>query len=155
MRCSCFLLAVKDIKVARAFYEELFDLKVQFDFGLNVAFDCGLALQEDFGWLTGIKKTDIKTKANNAEIVFETEDYPGFCQKLLARADVELLHGSMEYSWGQKVIRFYDPDAHLIEVGESMQKVAERFLAEGMTIPEIAKKMDASEAEVKLMLSGK
>jgi len=26
----------------------------------------------------------------------------------------------MEHSWGQKVIRFYDPDGNLIEVGTPM-----------------------------------
>ena len=27
----------------------------------------------------------------------------------------------MEHSWGQKVIRFYDPDGNLIEVGTPMK----------------------------------
>jgi len=26
--------------------------------------------------------------------------------------------------WGQRVIRFYDPDMHIVEVGESLESVA-------------------------------
>lgn len=29
----------------------------------------------------------------------------------------------MAHSWGQKVVRFYDPDGHLIEVGTPMRGV--------------------------------
>ena len=44
--------------------------------------------------------------------------------------------------------RFYDPDGHLIEVGESMKMVIKRFLDRGMTMEEIAEKMDASVADL-------
>ncbi len=37
----------------------------------------------------------------------------------------------MEHSWGQRVIRFYDLDGHLIEVGESMAMVIRRFFRGG------------------------
>jgi hypothetical protein len=36
------------------------------------------------------------------------------------------------------VIRFYDPDGHIIEVGESMEAVVRRFSAKGMQPEEIA-----------------
>ena len=48
----------------------------------------------------------------------------------------------IEHSWGQRVIRFYDLDEHLIEVGEDMQMVVKRFLASGMTMEEVSAKMD-------------
>ena len=31
--------------------------------------------------------------------------------------NVLIVVNDMEHSWGQKVIRFYDPDGNLIEVG--------------------------------------
>lgn len=57
-----FLFAVKEIKAARKFYEELFGLAVVDDFGRNIVFDCGLSLQQDFDWLVGISKEEMKNK---------------------------------------------------------------------------------------------
>ena len=57
---------------------------------------------------------------------------------------MEYLGEVIEHSWGQRVIRFYDPDGHIIEVGEDMKMVIKRFLAAGMTMDEISVKMDAS-----------
>ena len=50
----------------------------------------------------------------------------------------------IEHSWGQRVIRFYDLDGHIIEVGEDMKMVIKRFLDSGMTMEEVSVKMDAS-----------
>lgn len=49
---------------------------------------------------------------------------------------------SLNIVGGQRVIRFYDLVGHLIEVGENMKMVIERFLNAGMTIEEVSVKMD-------------
>ena len=72
MKFSGSLISVKDINVSRKFYEDLFGLKVGFDFGINIGFDCGLSLQQDFDWLVGLNKEEIKYKTNNFELYFET-----------------------------------------------------------------------------------
>ncbi len=54
----------------------------------------------------------------------------------------DYVHDIKEHRWGQRVVRFYDPDQHIIEVGENMQAVCKRFLAEGMTPQQIAGRMD-------------
>jgi len=151
MKFGC-LFAVKDIKAARAFYEELFGLTVIDDFGLNIMFDCGLSLQQEFDWLTGIPKEEIKSKENNCEIYFESVAFDDFVSRLKSRGDINFLHDVIVYPWGQRVIRLYDLDEHLIEVGESMKAVVERFQENGMTIAEIAEKMGASEEAVYRML---
>ena len=33
--------------------------------------------------------------------------------------DINYVHPVKEHSWGQRVVRFYDPDCHIIEVGEN------------------------------------
>ena len=38
--------------------------------------------------------------------------------------DISYVHPLIEHSWGQKVVRFYDPVMHIIEVGE-IDEVAE------------------------------
>lgn len=43
---------------------------------------------------------------------------------------------------GQRVILFYDPDKHIIEVAENMKTVCKRLLDRGITIEETAKRMD-------------
>ena len=43
-------------------------------------------------------------------------------------------------NWGQRVIRFYDPNQHIIEIGESMEAVIRRLLKEGLSVVEVAKK---------------
>ena len=39
-------------------------------------------------------------------------------------------------------MRFYDPDGHIIEVGENIQSVCRRFADSGMTPEQIAVRMD-------------
>ena len=50
----------------------------------------------------------------------------------------------VEHSWGQRVIRFYDPDYHIIEVGEDMEMVVRRFINSGMTEEQVAQRMHVS-----------
>ncbi|MCC0632703.1 VOC family protein [Clostridioides sp. ZZV15-6388] len=154
MKYAGCLFAVKDIKIARKFYEELFDLKVIVDYGKNIAFEGGLALQEDFDWLTGISKEDMKSKENNCEIFFEAKHFEEFISKLNKRNDVTLLHGVKEAPWGQKVVRIYDLDNHLIEIGESMKSVVNRFQEQGMNLSEIARRMDITIDDVNQILQG-
>lgn len=47
--------------------------------------------------------------------------------KLKEYSEIDYLGNVIEYSWGQRVIRFYDLVGHLIEVGENMKMVIERL----------------------------
>ena len=153
MKYVCTVISVADISAARKFYEELFGVEVYQDYGRNIAFTCGLALQQDFDWLVSITKEKVLKKSNNAEIVFEEQDFDGFLNKLKAYSDIEYLGEVIEHSWGQRVIRFYDLDEHLIEVGEDMQMVVKRFLASGMTMEEVSAKMDVSIEDLTKLLN--
>lgn len=80
MKHVCMLISVADINAARKFYEDLFGLEVFQDYGRNIAFTCGLALQQDFDWLVDLPKEKVLKKSNNTEIVFEEQGvYPKFC----------------------------------------------------------------------------
>ena len=153
MKYTCMLISVADINAARKFYEDLFRLEVFQDYGINIAFTCGLALQQDFDWLVNLPKEKVLKKSNNAEIVFEEQDFDGFLNKLKEYPDIEYLGEVLEHSWGQRVIRFYDLDGHIIEVGEDMKMVIKRFLASGMNMEEIAVKMDASVEDLTKLLN--
>ncbi len=144
MKYVCTVISVADISAARKFYEELFGLEVYQDYGRNIAFTCGLALQQDFDWLVSIPKEKVLKKSNNAEVVFEEQDFDGFLNRLKEYPEIEYLGEVIEHSWGQRVIRFYDLDGHLIEVGEDMKMVVRRFLNTGMTMEEVSERMDVS-----------
>mgnify|MGYP001076234632 FL=1 len=153
MKHVCMLISVADINAARKFYEDLFGLEVFQDYGKNIAFTCGLALQQDIDWLVNLPKEKILKKSNNAEIVFEEQDFDGFLNKLKEYPDIEYLGEVIEHSWGQRVIRFYDLDGHIIEVGEDMKMVIKRFLDTGMTMEEVSVKMDASVEDLTKLLN--
>ena len=154
MKYTCTVISVADINAARKFYEELFGLEVYQDYGRNIAFTCGLALQQDFDWLVGIPKEIVLKKSNNAELVFEEQDFDGFLSKLREYPDIEYLGEVIEHSWGQRVIRFYDLDGHIIEVGEDMKMVIKRFLNTGMSMEEVSERMDVSIRDMEKLLNG-
>ena len=143
MKYICTVISVSDIEAAKKFYKDLFGLKIYQDYGKNIAFTCGLALQQDFDWLVNLPKEKVLKKSNNVEIAFEESDFDEFLIRLKQYENIEYLDEVMEHTWGQRVIRFYDLDGHIIEVGESMKIVIQRFLSTGMTMEEISSKMDA------------
>lgn len=153
MKHICTVLSVSDINAARKFYEDLFGLELYQDYGINISFTCGLALQQDFDWLVNLPKESIVKKSNNVEICFEEQDFDGFLDKLKKYPHIEYLGEVVEHSWGQRVIRFYDLDGHIIEVGEDMKTVIKRFLASGMTMEEVSAKMDVSIADLAKLLN--
>ena len=97
MKHVCTLISVADINASRKFYEDLFGLEVFQDYGRNIAFTCGLALQQDFDWLVGLPKECVLKKANNAGIVFEEQDFDSFLNKLKEYPDIEYLGEVIEH----------------------------------------------------------
>ena len=135
------LIVVEDMERSRKFYEELLDQKVILDFGANITFDGDFSLQTKDSWrgFIGDFESTIIFRPNNFELYFEEMDFFDFVKKLKTYG-VELIHDVVEYSWGQNVVRFYDPDHHIIEVGESMVSVVRRFIDQGLTIEETAER---------------
>ena len=117
MRLKNVLIAVNDIDRAIKFYNEIFGLNVILDQDGNVIMSEGLVLQDAKIWMSFIEK-DIIPKNNMTELYFEESDIEGFAKKLEeSEFEIEYVNELMEHSWGQKVIRFYDLDGNLIEVG--------------------------------------
>ena len=58
----------------------------------------------------------------------------------------------VEHGWGQQVVRFYDLDGHLVEVGEDMGMVVRRFLRSRMTMEEVSDRMDVSMGDLEKLL---
>lgn len=114
------LIVVNDIERSKAFYKDLFGLEVLLDQDGNVILAEGLVLQDAAIWKSFIQK-DIIPQNNAAELYFEESDLESFAKKLEEyKEPIQYVNRLMEHSWGQKVIRFYDPDGNLIEVGTPM-----------------------------------
>jgi catechol 2,3-dioxygenase-like lactoylglutathione lyase family enzyme len=138
MKYICPLLVVSNLKRSRDFYERLLRQKVKADFGENLTFegDFSLHLKEHYSSL--IENKEISFGVNNAELYFEYDDVDGIAAELSANK-VEFVHPAQEQPWRQKVVRIYDPDRHIIEIGESMENLCLRLLREGKTEEEVSR----------------
>ena len=120
MRLKNVLIVVKDIEKAKQFYHDLFGLDVILDNDGNVILTEGLVLQDERIWKKFLGK-DIIPKNHTSELYFEESDIESFVQKLeTLYPSTEYVNRLMTHDWGQKVVRFYDPDGNLIEVGTPM-----------------------------------
>ena len=146
------LIAVTDMEKSKAFYKKHLGLEVEVDYGANVTLTGGFALQTLETWREFIGGLDVNFKGNDTELYFETDDFDGFIQNL---DGLELVHPPLEHRWGQRVVRFYDPDGHIIEVGENMAIVACCFRDSGMTDSEIAVRMGVDEKYARELLNNK
>ena len=116
MRLKNFLIVVSDIEKSKKFYKELFGMEVILDGDENVILTDGLVLQEKSVWEQAIGN-EVNTKNNAVELYFEESDIESFVKKLEAHGEpLKYVNPLMELPWGQKVVRFYDLDGHLIEV---------------------------------------
>ena len=120
MKLKNILIVVKDIEKSRKFYHDLFGLEMILDNDGNMILSEGLVLQEEKYWKEFLGK-EIIQKNNSCELYFEEADIEGFVERLERYyPEVHYVNRLMMHSWGQKVIRFYDPDGNLIEVGTPM-----------------------------------
>lgn len=124
MKLKNILIVVNDINKSIAFYKELFGLQVILDNDGNVILTEGLVLQDKKIWEKFVER-EIVARNNACELYFEEENIEAFAEKLEKYQEpIQYVNRLMEHSWGQKVIRFYDPDGNLIEVGTPMRKIS-------------------------------
>ena len=117
MKLKNVLIVVKDIERARQFYQDLFGLSVVLDNDGNMILTEGLVLQDEKIWKEFFGR-EILRESNSCELYFEEADIEGFVERLeRIYPSVRYVNRLMSHSWGQKVVRFYDPDGNLIEVG--------------------------------------
>ena len=135
------LLAVSDMDKSVEFYKNVLGLRVITDFGANKTLTGGLCLQTLETWEDFISTDKVVFGNNSFEIYFEEDDFDTFINRL-KEYSVEYVHPVKEHSWGQRVVRIYDPDKHIIEIGENIKVVCKRFLDSGMTPEQIAERMD-------------
>lgn len=139
--CSSVIL-VKDVLKSKEFYQGLLKQEVEADYGENIMFTSGLSIwQIDYAHKSISKDINdcVFGKNGRFELYFESDDIDE-TYKLLKQSNAQFLHELIEQSWGQKAFRIYDPDEHIIEVGEPMLLSAKRLLSSGFTPEQVAKR---------------
>lgn len=113
---------VADIGRAKRFYTEVLQLRVLEDHGDFVRFDDGFAVHEG----TSLHQTVFGESRGeegpygrrNLVLYFEDKDIDAAFKRIADHVD--LIHEIRQQFWGQRVFRFFDPDGHIIEIGEPM-----------------------------------
>lgn len=148
----CSLLTVLDIQKSKEFYENILNQEVELDHGENISFRGGFALhdREHFKMLIN-SKDDIRSPQNSVELYFESDDLDTI-QNKLENMNASFLHKIQEQPWGQRVMRFYDPDNYIIEVGEPMDVVIIRYFNKGVEPEEICKRTSMPVEIVEMVL---
>lgn len=138
MKFICALVTVSNMERARRFYEDILNQKVKYDFGENVTYhgDFAIHLGSHFENLLDNKK--IIYGNHSFELYFEEDKIEELVDQLKSN-NVEFIHELREQPWRQKVVRFYDPDKNIIEIGESLEYLSFRLFKEGMSLEDISK----------------
>ena len=110
MKLKNVLIVVNDIERSRKYYHDLFGLEMVLDNDGNMILTEGLVLQDAKIWKDFLGKDIIVERDLEGFVCRLEEHYP----------DTVYVNRLMTHSWGQKVVRFYDPDGNLIEVGTPM-----------------------------------
>lgn len=139
------VLLVRDAKKSKDFYVDVLGMTVTADFGgMNYLFKEWFAVWQPFEdnmipRKLGAGNIHNSDAVSRFELCFETEDI-GADHKMLKECGVKFLHEMNEELWGQRTLRFYDPDGHLVEIGESLPVFVKRIYAEEKSIEGVAKR---------------
>ncbi|MBN1952227.1 MAG: VOC family protein [Bacteroidales bacterium] len=142
------VIFVEDIDRSRKFYLEYLAQVIEHDFGANILFKSHLSLwkispQHEIARVAGSTK-----KGNTLELCFETENI-GESLQLIKASGAEFLHEVKTEPWGQQTFRFFDPDGHLIEIGESLATFIHRIFEETGSVRETAERTGVPEGTVR------
>lgn len=139
MKYQGCLLAVKDISASKHFYEKVLHQNAIMDIGVHVTFE-GFSLQQGYAEIAGISVDSIKERSHNFQVYFEVEDLDKEYAEMKSIPGLQWIHEIKEYPWGQRDIRVYDPDKHIVEIAEDMNTVIKRFFSQGMSAEEVAER---------------
>jgi catechol 2,3-dioxygenase-like lactoylglutathione lyase family enzyme len=135
------VVLVRDVAASRQFYEGVLEQKVFMDFGPNVSFAGGTFAiwQVDHAHEIMFGKSSGEVGQGEMEVYFESDDVSGMVKRF-EKAGVKFVHPMREQPWGQRVVRVYDPDGHIVEVGEPIPVFVMRFLGQGMSVEQVAER---------------
>jgi catechol 2,3-dioxygenase-like lactoylglutathione lyase family enzyme len=146
---------VRDIEIAKKFYTEVLGLAIELDFGKNIILQGGITFWEITPGHIIPERLGLDAlsdqRANRFEFYFETAALDAVYARVWA-SGAEFLHPLHEEPWGQRTIRFFDPDRHLIEIGETLATFVKRLYNNKLTPEQVSQKTSIPLAKVKELL---
>jgi len=133
------VLFVNDISLSKIFYTSFLGFSIEQDFGKNVVLSNGITIWEINPDHVINRQLETADKSNRFELYFEDEDIDNVSEAL-SQSGVKFLHTVHEEPWGQRTIRFFDPDNHLIEIGEPLDVFVKNMHIKGLTPAQISAK---------------
>jgi catechol 2,3-dioxygenase-like lactoylglutathione lyase family enzyme len=153
---SSTALFVEDLNRSKIFYSQILGLEIDLDFGKNIIYKAGFAIweiQKDHIIPAKLGVDNLKNEsAHRFELYFETENITETFN-ILKNNNIRFLHDIHEEIWGQQTIRFFDPDYHLIEIGESMNQFINRFYKRGFSVEQISERTSVSKDYISSIIS--
>ena len=149
------VLFVTSIEKSKQFYSETLGQEVLHNFGACIILKCGISLWQITDNHVIAQKSDV-SKVNTRisgkfELCFETDTINDVFDKV-KNSGITFLHPIHEEPWGQFTFRFFDPDGHLIEVGEFLETFVKRIYAENHSVEATSAKTGVNIETVKEMI---
>jgi len=116
------IVFVKNIEASKEFYTNIVGLHILDDYGTIVFFENHFVIHNAQSITHTVFKRDDPAAADNQGrkniLIYLESDTLEETYEKIRNAAVNILHGIEKQEWGQRVFRFYDPDGHMVEIGE-------------------------------------
>lgn len=152
MKFHSTVIFVNNIEISKKFYTQYLNLTVEHDFGNNVITNEGISIWQISKEHLINKKLQTKILSNRFELYFECKNIDTIFNAL-QNAGITFLHQIKEEAWGQRTIRFFDPDNHLIEIGETLEVFVSNMNKNGLTVDQISSKSGIQIETIKKLLN--
>ncbi len=152
MKLHSIVLFVKDIEKSKEFYTKTLSYNIVHDFGNNVILSGGISIWQIQQSHIISKELETKNNSNRFELYFEAENIDEIYLNL-EQNSVKFLHSIQTEPWGQRTLRFFDPDNHLIEIGEPLEVFVMNMHKHGLSPEQISNKSGIPIETVKNLLS--
>ena len=113
------ILLVRDIEASKVFYHDLLGIGIKEDFDTFVLLEGNLGLHRADVFYEYLKKP-YSGEAMGRDILdlYFTADHLPQLQQRLIDAGFEVFFPLQLTAWGETLFRVYDPDRHIVEIGD-------------------------------------
>ena len=121
-KISAITLFAEDLAATKAFYQEVFGLRLVFEDPESAVFDFGNTLINLLRATAAVSLIEPGVVASpdagsRLQLTIDVDDVDAVCAILAARG-VDLLNGPMDRPWGVRTACFRDPAGHIWEIAK-------------------------------------
>lgn len=146
------VIFVRDIVRSKIFYTSVLNFEIEHDFGNNVILTNGLSIWQPGQNHPVNSRLTLDVDSTKFELYFESDNLESIYKKLKAE-NLNFFQEIHEEPWGQQTMRFFDPDSHLIEIGEPLEVFIRRMHVNGLSEKQVSDKSGVPIETVKRLLA--